>query len=115
MDTGNAHRCGGIYRRCHRGEINMNHEQIMLELMALATFKHFPMVTHVKAGLLFVVSKDFVKDQYPIESEAALWEKWLQQYNRMRDAYVSNVWNPRPSGLCKKHCVVLSCPHNGRN
>lgn len=86
-----------------------------LELMALAVFKHFPMITHVKAGLLFVVSKDFVKDQYPIESEAALWEKWLQQYNRMRDAYVSNVWNPRPSGLCKKHCVVLSCPHNGRN
>ena len=26
-----------------------------------------------------------------------------------------DVWNPRPSGLCKKHCVVLECPHNGRS
>jgi len=32
-----------------------------LELMALAVFKHFPMITNVKAGLLFVVRKILLK------------------------------------------------------
>ena len=35
-----------------------------LELMALATFKHFPEIKKVKAGLLFVIAKALIKDSY---------------------------------------------------
>jgi hypothetical protein len=84
-----------------------------LELMALAIFKHFPEVKKVKAGLLFVIAKQFVKDNYNIDAAPTLWQKWLRDHDRMRFAYQTNVWNPRPSGLCKKHCVVVECPHNG--
>ena len=44
-----------------------------LELMALAVFKHFPKVKKVKAGLLFVVCNDLVKDTYQVENSPALW------------------------------------------
>jgi hypothetical protein len=84
-----------------------------LELMALAIFKHFPEVRKVKAGLLFVIAKQFIKDSYTVDSAPTLWQKWLRDYDRLRFAYQTNVWNPRPSGLCKKHCVVTECPHNG--
>lgn len=84
-----------------------------LELMALAIFKHFPEVKKVKAGLLFVIAKQFVKDNYNLDAAPTLWQKWLRDHDRMRFAYQTNVWNPRPSGLCKKHCVVVECPHNG--
>jgi hypothetical protein len=86
-----------------------------LELMALAVFKHFPQVNRVKAGLLFVVANEFPKSEYSRKDEPVLWKKWLADYGKMKAAYSSNVWNPRTSGLCKKHCVVLACPHNGRN
>lgn len=86
-----------------------------LELMTLAIFKHFPEVVRVKAGLLFVIANAFPKASYHRDDEAKLWEKWLTDYTRMKRAYENDVWNPRPSGLCKKHCVVLSCPHNGRS
>jgi hypothetical protein len=86
-----------------------------LELMALAMFKHFPLVEHVDAGLLFVVSKDFITSKYSLDDVPALWEKWLNAYGQLKSSYTNNVWNPRPSGLCKKHCVVLSCSHNGRS
>lgn len=86
-----------------------------LELMALAVFKHFPEIKKVKAGLLFVIAKQFVKDSYNADSAPTLWQKWLRDYDRLRFAYQTNVWNPRPSGLCKKHCVVTECPHNGGN
>jgi hypothetical protein len=86
-----------------------------LELMALAIFKHFPEVTRIKAGLLFVIAKAFIKTSYRRDDEPVLWEKWLSDYERMKLAYKLDMWNPRPSGLCRKHCVVLSCPHNGRS
>ena len=86
-----------------------------LELMALVVFKHYPQITRVKAGLLFVIAKGLVKEEYEIDSESNLWEKWLGIYGRMQKAFESDVWNPRPSGLCKRHCPVLECAHNGRN
>jgi RecB family exonuclease len=85
-----------------------------LELMALATFKHFPEVKVVKGGLLFVVCNAFIKDTYTIEQEPELWKKWLTQYAQVEKATEVNVWNPKPTGLCRAHCVVLECPHNGR-
>jgi hypothetical protein len=86
-----------------------------LELMALAVFKHFPQVKHVRAALFFVVAKAFIKGEYTREQAPALWQKWMQRYNRIMIARESGVWNPKTSGLCKAYCVVLSCPHNGRN
>jgi hypothetical protein len=85
-----------------------------LELMALAVFKHFPDIRKVKAGLLFVVAKEFPKANYSVDDQPRLWGKWLSEYKRMEVAYKRDVWNAKPSGLCKKHCPVLSCPHNGR-
>ena len=86
-----------------------------LELMALSVFKHYPEVTKIKAGLLFVVAKSLIKETYEIDSESILWKKWLTKYANMKVAFDKDVWNPRPSGLCKRHCPVLECPHNGSN
>jgi RecB family exonuclease len=85
-----------------------------LELMALATFKFFPHVTSVNAGLVFVVADEFVKDKYALETEGEMWAKWLGEYAKMEKAAETGVWNPKPSGLCRAHCKVLECPHNGR-
>lgn len=86
-----------------------------LELMALATFKHFPEVKVVKGGLLFVVCNAFIKETYTIKNESDLWRKWLTAYGTLEKSYENNVWNPRPTGLCKAHCIVTECPHNGKN
>lgn len=86
-----------------------------LELMALAVFKHFNTIKKVKAGLLFVIANQLVKDNYHVDNQEKMWTKWLKDYERMKSSYANDVWNPRPSGLCRKHCVVTSCPHNGNN
>ena len=86
-----------------------------LELMALAVFIHFPRVNTIRAGLLFVVSRDLIKDTYTRDMMPVLWDKWLGNYKRMETAHVNNIWNAHPSGLCKRHCAVLECVHNGSN
>jgi hypothetical protein len=86
-----------------------------LELMALAIFKHFPEITKINAGLLFVVCNALVKEKYSVDQQDTAWEKWMGEYDKLTQSYADNVWNPKPSGLCRNHCAVLSCPHNGRN
>ena len=86
-----------------------------LELMALATFKHCPVVNTVRAGLLFVVSEELIRDSYTSDDENGLWQKWSDRFEDMEAAYDNDVWNPKPSGLCRQWCQVVECPHNGRN
>ena len=86
-----------------------------LELMALMVFKHFPKVRRVKAGLLFVVANDFKKAEYVADQEKQYWRTWMQDVVRLETAHKTGVWNPTKTGLCKKHCVVTTCPHNGVN
>jgi hypothetical protein len=86
-----------------------------LEIVSLAIFKHFPEIKKVKGGLLFVIANAFLKDNYHVDQQDVMWSKWIADRKRMAASYANNVWNARPSGLCRNHCVVLSCPHNGRN
>jgi len=85
-----------------------------LELMALATFSHFPDVEHVKGALLFVLAKALIPDRYSRSDVPKLWEKWLTKHAQYEKAFKHDVWNPRPSGLCRQYCAVLECAHNGR-
>ena len=84
-----------------------------LELMALAVFKHFPDVEKVRGGLLFAIAKKMIKGSYDRAQASELWAKWLGDFKRMEKAFELDVWNANPSGLCRRHCVVLECPHNG--
>ena len=85
-----------------------------LELMALAVFKFFPNIKTVRGGLLFVVSNELIKGNYVSLDQGHLWEKWLGGYTKLETAFKNDVWNPNPSGLCRAHCLVLECEHNGR-
>ena len=67
----------------------------------------------VKAGLLFVIANAFPKAQFDIKDEVK-WDKWKLKHSRLQAAHDNDVWNPKPSGLCKAWCPVLSCSHNGR-
>lgn len=86
-----------------------------LQLMALATFAHFPQIEHVKGGLVFVVANQFVKAKFDAADKDALWAPWIKKYARLEKAHETGVWNPVPSGLCRNHCPVVECPHNGNN
>lgn len=86
-----------------------------LELMALCVFKHFPNIETVRGGLLFVVCNELIRETYGKDQASELWEKWLADYNRMEQAWKKDVWNAHQSGLCKRHCIVTECVHNGRH
>ena len=86
-----------------------------LELLALAIFAHFTHVDVVQAGLLFVVSKEFIEVQLNRSHQQELWKKWIQETDRLDECFEHGIWNPHINFTCRKFCPVLDCEHNGRN
>lgn len=88
------------------------------KLFALYVFALFPHVERVKSGFVWV--GDDVK--HPIDlrtylrrDQTDLWNEFLPRIKMYEEAHATNQWPVRPSGLCKKHCPVVSCSHNGAN
>jgi RecB family exonuclease len=86
-----------------------------LQILGLATFAHFPHIQKIRAGLLFVVSKEFIETSMRREDQETLWKKFLPATKRLDMAYDMDLWNPSPNFTCKKFCPVLDCEHNGRS
>jgi len=86
-------------------------DSAQLELMAAMIMAHHPEVQTVKGALLFVVAKDVIKSEYIRAQLPEIWSKWAGRIGSIESALDVNVWNPRPSALCK-FCPVKDCPHN---
>lgn len=86
-----------------------------LELMALAVFKHFPSIERVKAGLVFLVAEEFVREQYNVDIQDERWALWDSEIKRIEDAMENDTWNPKQNFTCKKFCLIEHCEHNGRS
>lgn len=84
-----------------------------LSLLGVAVFKHFPEVQTIKAGLVFLVCKDLVREQYGVDMIDDMFEEWSSIIHRMDSAYESGVFNAVPNFSCR-FCPVKSCAHNGK-
>lgn len=85
-----------------------------LALMSAALFLKYPDLKKIKTSLLFVVSKEFVKEDFHKEFGLSVFSELNGLLEARSTAYESDVWNPRPNPLCRKWCAVKSCPHYGQ-
>ena len=84
-----------------------------LSLMSVGVFKHFPEVESIKSALMFLVSKELIKEDYNSEKVEEMFEEWGKITHRIDVAYQTNVFNATPNFGCR-WCPVASCPHNGK-
>ena len=85
-----------------------------LKLMAGAAFTHFPEIKVIKAGLLFVVANDFIREEYDSAFRTAYFEQFRPLVQSLETAVESGTWNPKRNFTCKAWCPVLECVHNGK-
>jgi len=84
-----------------------------LKLLAATVFTHYPEIKVIKAGLLFVVSKEFIKENYDSNFRLAYFEHFKPLVNQLESSISNNVWNPKRNFTCRKWCPVTTSPHNG--
>lgn len=85
-----------------------------LKLMAVMVFAHFPKIKRVNGALLFALSGHIVKCRVDAEDAAAIWWDYRERVACIEQALDVQVWNPKRSGLCRRHCEVLTCEFNER-
>jgi|TARA_B100001093_G_C26589204_1_gene910731 hypothetical protein len=85
-----------------------------LEILSLAMFKHFPKIKKIKAGLLFIITKELIKKNFSAGEQDKCWEYWVSNTNDLENTLNTDVWNAKPNFTCRNYCAVLSCSHNGR-
>lgn len=84
-----------------------------LKLMGLMIFALFPMVSHVRSGLLFLTHNEFLPENYVRDDIPRLWKSFREPLE-LYDIYTSSGnWPANPSGLCKRHCPVSTCQYHG--
>lgn len=85
-----------------------------LELMSLLIFAHYPHIKYVKGALLFVLNGQIRKRNVDIVEKDRLWQKYRERHAKIIGSYMAGNWPMKESGLCKKHCSITSCVHNGK-
>tara|TARA_R110000751_G_scaffold200141_1_gene304970 strand:+ start:876 stop:1538 length:663 start_codon:yes stop_codon:yes gene_type:complete len=93
---------------------NMNYADTkQLDLLAGATFIHYPEVKKIKSALSFVVCNGFISKEYTADLYKSYMNVFDNELERIEVALEKDVWNPVESGLCG-FCPVTSCEHNRR-
>jgi hypothetical protein len=88
-----------------------------LAMFAIHTFAAFPKVEIVNAQFYWTKLDPEVATTKKVWGRADIEQLWLMFAGDLKqyiEAYKTDVWQMRPSGLCAKWCPVLTCPHNGR-
>lgn len=85
-----------------------------LIIFALLTFYHYPEVQTAHTKFHWVAEGTSDGETYHRHQIPELWATLIPKLKRYAKAFHSGVFEPNPSGLCKKHCAVNTCEYWGR-
>lgn len=94
----------------------MKPDTLQLMLYACLVFFHYPNLQTINAGYVWL--KDGVVTppiHYQRRDLKVMWGTFAGKYAKLAAALDLGVFQPRPSGLCRRHCPVRRCEfHGGR-
>lgn len=88
-------------------------DSVQLMLTAACMFAHYPDLHMVRSMYVWLAEDadttlDISRDELP-KYWAALWPR----IEALRQAHENTDYPPTPNRLCRKWCIVTSCPHHG--
>lgn len=89
------------------GKVKNNFKQ--LKLFALHTFAAHPEVRIIKADYYWTVTQQTSGEVYTRDMIPNLWAQFIPDLKQYAQAFKTDTWQPRPSGLCAGWCPVTSC------
>jgi hypothetical protein len=85
-----------------------------LQLFALHTFALYTNVQIVEACFYWTQTKETTPMFYRRDDMKNLWRAFVPDLMQYAEAFETDIWQARKSGLCKAWCPVLECEFNGR-
>jgi hypothetical protein len=82
-----------------------------MQLFAGLLFAQYPTIKTIKTMFIWLKDHTSDKEEFAVENKHLIWQEFLPRVARMERAYADNVWEKKPSGLCRGWCPVTSCEH----
>jgi len=86
---------------------------VQLALIAACVFAHHPEVQKIRTEFIWLKEDATSRANFARSDMPAVWAALLPRVTRLRNAHETNDFPPTPNGLCRKFCVVTSCPYHG--
>lgn len=112
IDIGKILRARGMFWDWKTGKRKLDIDQ--LRLFAALGFARWPQLEKIDTGFIWLPTKQLDRETYERADVPDIWNSFLPRVRRLELAFEKDEWPKNPSGLCKKHCPVHDCPHNGR-
>lgn len=90
-------------------------DSVQLGLVAQCIFSHFPGVQRVRSEFVWLAEACTTPEVFTRQELADMWNNGLlDRVAQLEQAYNSNYYSMKPSGLCVKWCPVKSCQFHGK-
>jgi hypothetical protein len=80
-----------------------------LRLFALHTFAAYPAVQSVRAEYYWTLTLTTNRENYTRDMIPKLWAERIPDLRQYAEAFKTDTWQPRQSGLCNGWCPVETC------
>jgi hypothetical protein len=80
-----------------------------LKLNALWVFQQHPAVQKIKVMYYWTKTMTVTDQQYARADIPALWADFVPDLKQYKEAFKTDTWQPRQSGLCHGWCPVTTC------
>jgi hypothetical protein len=91
-----------------------NEDLTQLQLAAATMFAHDTHIERVKTALVFVAYDQIERAEFVREDLTEIWGDVLPRVSKLVAARQQQEYPPKPGGLCKRYCAVVSCPFHGK-
>ncbi len=85
-----------------------------LRITALLIFLHYPQVQNIKSKYVYLQGGTSTSFDMPRADLKEFIPQLYEQAAGIQRAVRDNYFPPHPSGLCKRHCAVVSCEYHGK-
>jgi hypothetical protein len=86
-----------------------------LKLFAAVGFHVWPALETIDTAFIWLKTGEIDRERFSRSDIPNIWSEFIPRVKRLDVAHAENKWEPKPSGLCKKWCPVVSCVHNGNH
>ena len=84
-----------------------------LSLLAACVLAHHPEVEKVRTEYWWLKDDAVSRAHFSRESLPEIWNNVMPHVKQLKEAHETMTFPPKQSGLCKRFCPVVSCPHHG--
>jgi hypothetical protein len=80
-----------------------------LKLFAIWLFAKYPQIESVDTRYYWTTTQSLTTERFLRQQTPLMWKEFLPHLQQYKEAYRTDTWQPRPSGLCNGWCPVTAC------